>query len=43
METLAILMAGPAGYFRETRKRGLIIYLALWAIVFPVSRASGLT
>lgn len=34
--TLAILVAGPAGYFTETRKRGLIIYLALWAIVFPI-------
>lgn len=33
---LAILVAGPAGYFTETRKRGLIIYLALWAIVFPI-------
>lgn len=33
---LAILVAAPAGYFTETRKRGLIIYVALWAIVFPV-------
>jgi hypothetical protein len=33
---LAILVAGPAGYFTETRKRGLIIYLALWTIVFPI-------
>ena len=33
---LAILVAGPAGYFTETRKRGLVIYLALWAIVFPI-------
>lgn len=33
---LAILVAGPAGYFTETRKRGLIIYLALWAVVFPI-------
>jgi len=32
----AILVAGPAGYFTETHKRGLIIFLALWAIVFPV-------
>lgn len=30
---LAILVAGPVGYFTETRKRGLAIYLALWAIV----------
>lgn len=33
---LAILVAGPADYFTETRKRGLIIYLALWTIVFPI-------
>lgn len=33
---LAILVAGPAGYFTETRERGFIIYLALWAIVFPI-------
>jgi hypothetical protein len=33
---LAILVAGPVGYFTEIRKRGLLIYLALWAIVFPI-------
>ena len=33
---LAILVAGPAGYFTETRKHGLVIYLTLWAIVFPI-------
>jgi hypothetical protein len=33
---LAIVAAGPIGYFTETRKRGLVIYLALWAIVFPI-------
>jgi hypothetical protein len=33
---LMILLAGPAGYFTATRTRGLAIYLALWAIVFPV-------
>ncbi len=33
---LTILGAGPAGYFTETRKRGLLIYLALWALVFPI-------
>lgn len=33
---LTILVGGPAGYFTETRKRGLIIYLALWTIVFPI-------
>jgi hypothetical protein len=33
---LAILVAGPVGYLTSTRKRGLLTYLALWAIVFPV-------
>jgi hypothetical protein len=33
---LAILVAGPAGYFTQTRRRGLVIYLALWAVVFPI-------
>jgi hypothetical protein len=31
---LAILVAGPIGYFTGTRRRGLVLYLALWAIVF---------
>lgn len=33
---LAILVAGPVGYLTSTRKRGLLTYLAPWAIVFPV-------
>ncbi len=33
---LAILVAGPVGYLTSTRKRGLLTYLARWAIVFPV-------
>jgi hypothetical protein len=33
---LAILGAGPIGYFTETRRKGLLIYLAAWAVVFPV-------
>lgn len=33
---LAILVAGPVGYFTEPRKRGLTIYLALWAIAFAI-------
>jgi hypothetical protein len=33
---LAVLVAGPAGYFTQTRRRGLTTYLALWAIVFPI-------
>jgi hypothetical protein len=36
---LAILIAGPIGYFTDTRKRGLLVYLALWAIVFPIQTA----
>jgi hypothetical protein len=30
----AILLAGPLGYF--ARRRGLMLYLTLWAIVFPI-------
>ncbi|CAN5448225.1 hypothetical protein BH10ACT11_BH10ACT11_16280 [soil metagenome] len=33
---LAILAAGPIGYFAATRKSGLAIYLIAWAIVFPI-------
>lgn len=33
---LAILGAGPIGYFTQTRKRGLTIYLLGWAVVFPI-------
>jgi hypothetical protein len=33
---LAVVAAGPIGYFTEARKRALVTYLALWAIVFPV-------
>lgn len=33
---LAVLVAGPVGYFTTTRRRGLLTYLALWAVVFPV-------
>jgi hypothetical protein len=33
---LAILGAGPIGYFTSTRRKGLLIYLCLWAIVFPI-------
>jgi hypothetical protein len=32
----AVLIAGPIGYFTPTRKGGLLLYLALWAVVFPV-------
>jgi hypothetical protein len=30
------LLAGPIGYFSRTRKQGLLAYLALWAVVFPI-------
>jgi hypothetical protein len=33
---LAVVVAGPIGYFTGARKRGLVMYLALWAIVFPI-------
>jgi hypothetical protein len=32
----AVLIAGPIGYFARTRKLGLRVYLAVWAVVFPV-------
>ena len=30
----AVLIAGPLGYF--VGRRGLAVYLGLWAIVFPI-------
>jgi hypothetical protein len=33
---LAILGAGPIGFFSPTHRRPLTIYLCLWAVVFPV-------
>ena len=37
----AVLIAGPLGYFvpTRTRMRGLALYLALWAVVFPLQTA----
>lgn len=32
----AIVLAGPLGYFGGTRRRGLVPYLLLWAVVFPI-------
>jgi hypothetical protein len=32
----AILLAGTLGYFTSTRKRGLGLYLLIWAIIFPI-------
>ncbi len=33
---LAIVVAGPTGYLTETRNRGLVMYLALWTVIFPI-------
>ena len=32
----AVLLAGPIGYFARTRRQGLLRYLALWAVIFPI-------
>jgi hypothetical protein len=36
---LAVLGAGPIGYFTPTRRIGLLIYLAAWLVVFPIQSA----
>jgi hypothetical protein len=33
---LAILGAGPIGFFTPIRRRALVVYLCLWALVFTV-------
>ena len=33
---LAVLGAGPLGFFVPNRRRALIVYLGLWAVVFPI-------
>jgi hypothetical protein len=33
---LAILLAGPAGYFLRSYRRGLTVYLVAWTIVLPI-------
>jgi hypothetical protein len=33
---LAVLVAGPLGYFLRERRRALLVYLGAWAVVFPV-------
>jgi hypothetical protein len=33
---LAVLGAGPIGYFTPTRRAGLIVYLIAWAVAFPI-------
>jgi hypothetical protein len=37
----AVLVAGPLGYFVQTRTRarGIAIYLALWTVIFPIQTA----
>jgi hypothetical protein len=37
----AVLVAGPLGYFIQsrTRGRGIAIYLVLWAVIFPIQTA----
>jgi hypothetical protein len=37
----AVLVAGPLGYFIQTRTRvrGIAIYLALWTVIFPIQTA----
>jgi hypothetical protein len=37
----AVLIAGPLGYFvrTRTRARGIAVYLALWAVIFPIQTA----
>jgi hypothetical protein len=32
----AILLAGPLGYLAPDRRRGLIFYLVVWAVVLPI-------
>jgi hypothetical protein len=33
---LAIAGAGAIGFLTKTRKQGLLVYLGLWAVVFPI-------
>lgn len=33
---LAVLVAGPLGWFLRDRRRALVTYLGLWTVVFPV-------
>jgi hypothetical protein len=37
----AVLVAGPLGYFVQTRTRvrGIAAYLVLWAVIFPIQTA----
>ena len=33
---IAIVLAGPLGYFAPDRRLGLILYLVVWAAVLPI-------
>ena len=33
---LAVLVSGPVGFFVAPRRRALLVYLGLWAVVFPI-------
>ncbi len=32
----ALLVAGPLGYFARTSRQGLVLYLLVWAAIFPI-------
>jgi hypothetical protein len=32
----ALVIAGPLGYFARTRRAGLIRYLVVWTVIFPI-------
>ena len=32
----AVLVAGPLGYLCATRRKGLGLYLLVWAVIFPI-------
>jgi hypothetical protein len=32
----AIVLAGPLGYLAPNRRQGLILYLAVWAVLLPI-------
>jgi hypothetical protein len=33
---LAVLVAGPMGFFARTCRLGLVLYLSAWVVVFPI-------
>ena len=32
----AILLGGPLGYLTPDRRRGLVLYLLVWAVILPI-------